>query len=144
VPILDLQQAWTELGRIRTGVQVEFTKNGQTKSRPEKLDTFRLTSRHRPLIEAAVEAYGSAEIRPWGDQWEVITPAKAFDILVPPGQTLTQWNELWSGGGCLRRCDGVTNQIDQSPCACPSDPAAAARRPARTRRPPATRRPACR
>jgi hypothetical protein len=124
VPILDLQQAWTELGRIRTGVQVEFTKNGQTKSRPEKLDTFRLTSRHRPLIEAAVEAYGSAEIRRWGDQWEVITPAKAFDILVPPGQTLTQWNELWSGGGCLRRCDGVTNQIDQSPCACPSDPAA--------------------
>jgi hypothetical protein len=122
-PILDLQQQWTELGRIRTGIQVEFQKGGKTRTRPEKLETFRLTSRHRALIEAAVDAYGDAEVRPWGDQWEVITPAKSFDILVPPGQTLTQWRELWSAGGCIRRCDGVTNRIDGSPCACPADPA---------------------
>jgi hypothetical protein len=133
-PILDLQQQWTELGRIRTGIQVEYVKNGQTRTRPEKLETFRLTSRHRELIDAAVEAYGDAEVRPWGEQWEVVTPAKAFDILVPPGQTLTQWNELWSGGGCLRRCDGVTNHLDHSPCACPADPAE--RRKASTANPP--------
>jgi hypothetical protein len=124
VPIIDLQQRFLELGRIRTGIQVDFEKDGKAKSRPEKLDTFRLTSPNRALLEAAIEAYGQAEIRPWGNQWEVITPAKSFDILVPPGQTLSQWNELWTAAGCLRRCDGVTNAIDNTPCACPKDPAA--------------------
>jgi hypothetical protein len=30
--------------------------------------------------------------------------------------------ELWSGGGCERRCDGVRNVITDSPCECDPDP----------------------
>lgn len=121
MPILDLQQSWQELGRIRIGIQVEYESRGKKGWRPEKLDTIRLTSPNRDLLEAAAIAYGPAEVRAWGDQWEVITRAKVVDILIPPGQTLTQWNELWSGGGVVRRCDGVTNQLNGFPCDCPKD-----------------------
>lgn len=117
MPILNLQRQMRELGRIRTGNQVA-TGNGGRK-RPAKLDTFRLTSSSETLIKAAREAYGGV-VTPWDNngspEWEVITTVDVLDIVVPPGQPVSQWNELWSGGGCLRRCDGFRELLSDTPC----------------------------
>lgn len=122
-PILDLQVRMRELGRIRTGVQVA-TSGG--KRRPSKLEHFRLTSASRTLLEHAAAVYGG-DVRPWaapnGPEFELVTTSDSLDIIVPPGQALSQWYELWSGGGCQRRCDGRLNVITDSPCECPEDPA---------------------
>lgn len=122
MPILTLQRQLREIGRIRTGIQQEYVKDGKTKHRPAKLETFRITSPVKELVDAAAEAYGG-EARAWDGQWEVITEAKTLDIVIPPGQPVSQWMETWSGGGCLRRCDGVTEVLTMSPCMCPADPA---------------------
>jgi hypothetical protein len=120
-PILNLQRQLRELGRIRTGIQVAGSGG---RKRPSKLETFRLTSSSRELVAAAAEAYGGT-VTPWqnGDraEFEVVTTAAVLDIVVPPGQPVSQWYELWSAGGCQRRCDGVTNVLDMTPCACPQD-----------------------
>jgi hypothetical protein len=112
-----------ELGRIRTGVQQEYTdKGGKKRRRPAKLETFRLTSASRDLLEAAATTYGG-RVAPWPEQneFQLVTDVDALDIVVPPGQAMSQWYELWSGGGCQRRCDGVTNVLADAPCACPAD-----------------------
>lgn len=118
MPILDLQQRQRELGRIRIGHKVG------AKGRPEKLDRFRFTSPSKALIESVAQAYGGA-VQQWNgngtEQWEVITEAKRLPILVPP-QPVTQWYELWSGGGCQRRCDGITEQLTDAPCLCSPEP----------------------
>ena len=119
-----LQRRHRELGRIRTGNQ-QPDKNG--KMRPAKLDTFRLTSAQQGLIEEAAGVYGGT-VEPWespnGPQWQVITKAESMRIVIPNGQAISQWLELWTGGGCVRRCDGITEQLTDAPCQCddPSDP----------------------
>jgi hypothetical protein len=128
MPILDLQKRLVELGRIRQGTTTPATsRSGRAFDRPVKLDTWRMTSRDETLIRAAADLYGG-QPAPWRDgaEWEVITGTDQLDILVIPGQTLSQWWELWAqpdGKGavsCLRRCDGQ-EQTDGSPCACPPD-----------------------
>lgn len=114
MPILTLQQRQRELGRIRLGHRVG--KNG----RPEKLDRFRVTSASKPIVESVAAQYGGT-VEVWNDQWEVITDARRIPILVPP-QPVSQFFELWSGGGCTRRCDGVTELLTDSPCLCGPDP----------------------
>lgn len=125
-PIVTIQAAWRELGRIRIGQQVEFVRDGQTKRRPEKLKTFRLTSPHRESLEMAAEIYQGTVQRwaeaPDGDEWELITTTDTLDIIVPKGEPISQWYECWSGGGCTRRCDGVREVLTMSPCKCPTDP----------------------
>lgn len=122
-PILDMQMRLRELGRIRTGIQVA-AKDG--KRRPSKLETFRLTSASLELMEAAAACYGGT-VTPWespsGREYEVVTKVDALPIVIPPGETFSQWYEMWTAAGCARRCDGVTNVIDDQPCACPADPA---------------------
>lgn len=118
-PILDLQQRQRELGRIRIGRKVG------AKGQPEKLDRFRVTSPSRSIVESVAASYGGT-VEAWspdgnGQQWEVITEARSLPILVPP-QPLSQYYELWSGGGCQRRCDGVTELLSDSPCMCDPDP----------------------
>ena len=68
-------------------------------------------------------------VQPWGNapegsgpQWECTVTAPAIDVLVPPGQTYSQWMELWRGGGCVRRCDGRREMLTDSPCMCPDNP----------------------
>jgi len=119
VSILTLQRRLRELGRIRTGVKIAA---GNGRSHPAKLETFRLTSASRDLLEAAAEVYGG-EVRAWpeGDGWELVTAVDALDIVIPPGDSMTQFYEMWSGGGCQRRCDGVTNLLTMEPCLCPAD-----------------------
>lgn len=123
MPILDLQRRARELGRIRIGQAVPITKrNGEPGTRPEKLDRFRLTSASRPLLERVAELYGG-QVQDWTPQgggpagFEVVTDTNRIPILVPP-QPVTQWMELWSGGGCRRRCDTVTELITGDPCIC--------------------------
>lgn len=123
VSTLVIQRSLRRLGRIRTG---NIVAAGQGKTRPAKLDTFRFTSETRSLIDAAQEAFGGT-VRPWTNpatgkqEWEVITETDRLDIVVPPGQPVSQWMELYRQGGCERRCDGVTETISRSPCKCPSD-----------------------
>jgi hypothetical protein len=124
--LADLQRRTRELGRIRIGHQVQ---GGNGKMRPEKLEAFRFTSPSRKKIEAVADIFGgeplpwdrSAEHRP--DEWQVFTTTTELHVIVPPDQTLSQWWEMWSGGGVQRRCDGITRQGKQAgePCLCPAD-----------------------
>lgn len=122
MPILTLQQRLRELGRIRIGQKVA-TSGGKT--RPAKLDRFRLTSPSKELLDRVAKQYGGT-VNPWtpdggAGQYEVITEATRMPIHVPP-QPVSQYFELWSGGGCQRRCDGVTELLKDRPCICGPDP----------------------
>jgi hypothetical protein len=119
VSILDLQRTIAEAGRIRIGQQVP-TSGGRT--RPEKLSTFRLTSPDKRRIEEAAVLFGgrvAAWAAPAGPQWEVVTGTAELQVIVPPqAMAFSQHLELWSAGGCQRRCDGVTEVLSQQPCLC--------------------------
>lgn len=96
-------------------------------TRPVKLETWRITSPSRALVEDLATKKGGV-VEPWespdGPQWEVVTDSDSIDVLIPPGpNALTQWYEMWSGGGCQRRCDGQNDQISGGPCRCPADAA---------------------
>lgn len=121
-PIDQQRRRPPEAGRIRIGV-----KSG---SAMKAIDTFRFTSPHKSAIDELAEQYGG-EARPWSDpmankgQYEVITPAKSIDIMVVPNGLSTGY-ELWTGGGCARRCDGYVVEIavkgmdepQEAPCIC--------------------------
>ena len=122
MPILDLQQRIRELGRIRIGQKVATSSGG---TRPSKLNRFRLTSPSRELLDRVAKQYGGT-VAPWTPdggtgQYEVITEATRMPIKVP-NQPVSQYYELWSGGGCQRRCDGVTELLKDRPCICGPDP----------------------
>lgn len=117
--IIDLQRRLAEVGRIRIGQQVA-TNNGKT--RPAKLATFRLTSADSTRIAQAAQLYGGNPAQwdaPAGPQWEVVTEADALHVIVPPSDmSFSQHYELWSAGGCQRRCDGRHEAISQGACMC--------------------------
>lgn len=121
--LLGLQRRLTEVGRIRLG---ERKPGRGGRAHPVKLTTFRLTSPDRTRIEAAAEIYGGT-VEPWDDQWQVVTASDVLDIAVLPGHSLSQWWELWGRAAgatritCLRRCDGVTEHLTDSPCRCPAE-----------------------
>ena len=122
-PITALRPRIREAGRIRIGEKVR-TKSGKTA--PAKLDVFRLTSPDEQAIRSAAELYGGEPRRwagaPVGEQWEVYTRARALPVLIPPtGMAFSQFFELWSGGGCQRRCDGAREVISDAPCLCAAD-----------------------
>lgn len=126
MPILDMQRRMRELGRIRTGEQVDA---GNGRKRPVKLGTFRLTSVSREYIEHAAQVYGGT-VKPWqsprGPEWETTIESPTLEVIVPPGEAVDPWYELWRAGGCQRRCDGHTNILANEgsggPCECPSKP----------------------
>lgn len=120
--IKNLQQQQTEVGRVRLGILIP-NADPKKRARPAKLDRFRFTSPRKSLIEAVAARYGG-EVRPWqppkgSQQWEVVTKTSEVPVLVPPQDPArSQWLELWSAGGCQRRCDGVTETITAKPCMC--------------------------
>ncbi len=122
MPIIELQRRIVEAGRIRIGQQVD-AGNGRT--RPAKLEHFRLTSADRLRIDQAAAAFGGTVTEwtaPAGKQWQVFTTTDSLDVIVPPSDlSFTQNYELWSAGGCKRRCDGVTELLGDQACVC--DPA---------------------
>lgn len=107
VPIAQLQRRAPEAGRIRLGVKTERAM--------KSIDTFRFTSPHKDAIERLAELYGGTA-KPWSDpkvagsQWEVITETNRIEVLAQPGG-LSTYYELWTGGGCARRCDGVVCEV---------------------------------
>jgi hypothetical protein len=117
MPIINLQRKLTEVGRIRLGAKSD-------KGAPTKLDKFRLTSKSREALEAAAAVYGGT-VKPWngadGDAFELVTQTSVLDVTIPPGSAISQWYEMWSGAGCQRRCDGVTETLSSKPCLCPTD-----------------------
>lgn len=103
-----------EAGRIRTGVKAA-TRNGKTA--PKALGTFRFTSHHRDQIDAIAAIYGGT-VAAWDEpsashphQFQVVTAADRVRVAIPGADALSQWYELWSKGGCLRRCDGETCEV---------------------------------
>lgn len=105
--LLDVQRRFHEIGRIRAGAKT-------AKGAPTKLDTWRLTSPSRDALLAAAERYGGT-VRPWEGQYELVTKADRLDVMLPPRAAGTRAYslayELWSGGGCLRRCDGSSATV---------------------------------
>jgi hypothetical protein len=117
--ILDLQQRLQGAGRIRIGQQV-VTKAG--KMRPTALDTFRLTSSEKSRLDAAAKLYGG-KVEPWDNdgrsEFELITQSDKLPVVVPPSaMSFSQFYELWSAGGCQRRCTGAMELISEQPCLC--------------------------
>ena len=123
IPLNQLDKRAPEAGRIRLGV-----KAGRAM---KSIDTFRFTSPHKDAIERLAELYGGVA-KPWSDakanknQYEVITDANKIEVIVQP-EGLSVWYEMWTGGGCARRCDGEEVQTpskdpnemyDISPCIC--------------------------
>lgn len=118
--IATLQMQARELGRLRSGTT---TVGANGKSRPTRSDTWIMSSHSEDYIRAAAEEWGGTPERwtPMGngaDQWRVITNATALDAILPPGDPLSQANEMWDRGGCQRRCDGITELLSDQPCLC--------------------------
>jgi hypothetical protein len=117
--IISMQRQARELGRLRTG----YTDTSGTKPRPVKSLTWVITSHAENYVQAAADAWGG-DLEKWqplgggAAQWRVISKAVALDAILPPGDPLSQSYELWSGGGCVRRCDGITETLTDCPCLC--------------------------
>lgn len=116
MPLLDIQRRGRQLGRIRIGQKVTTAKG---KIAPGKLDTFRLTTDRADSAQYIADVLGG-EAKPWErGQFEVITSVDELQVMIPPGQVISQWYELWSKGGAQRRCDSVTEKLSNQPCLCP-------------------------
>ncbi len=127
--IIDLNSRPRELGRLRMGEKGSTVKNGRTITFPKRRTEWRLTSEDQDILEAAAELYGGT-VREWTDapteakQWELPTDSDAIDVLVPPvalANPISQFFELWSGGGCQRRCNGQVEVMTGERCVCPVD-----------------------
>lgn len=125
MPLLDLQKSLRLLGKIRLGEQ-KTSANG--KSYPSKLSNWRFTSPSVELLEHAADVYGGS-VRIWegapteGVQYELYATTDRLQVVVPPDNALIQDYEMWSAGGCVRRCSGTgqTEQLSGNPCLCPVD-----------------------
>lgn len=109
VPIANMARRIPEAGRIRFGV-----KSGKAM---RALSTFRFTSHDREALDQIAALYGG-DVKPWSDpkaaegQFEVITQASEIRVVLPPDPLGgTPVYELWGGGGCERRCDGLNAQV---------------------------------
>lgn len=118
VPIANMQRRMPEAGRIRIGVKTKGTsKQGKEYESPKALNTFRFTSHDQEALAQVATTYGGT-VKPWSDpkaaegQFEVITEASEIRVVLPPDPLGgTPLYELWGGGGCERRCDGLTAQV---------------------------------
>lgn len=125
--VIGVQKRMMQLGRVRIGEK-------GPKGEPRKIDTFRFTSASQALLEAVAATYGGKvsewEGAPDEGYFQVTTTAKELRIILPPvfsaadgtpTTSYSQWYELWSGGGCQRRCDGQTESLSGQPCMCNPD-----------------------
>lgn len=117
MPILDLQLRLRQLGTLRMGELV--TKNGKTF--PSTRDTWRVTTSDEKIAAAIAERFGGT-VSEWdsksAERLVVDTDTKALPVAVVPGHAISQWYELWAGGGCKRRCDGVDEAVSGGACLC--------------------------
>tara|TARA_B100001146_G_C16179491_1_gene433957 strand:+ start:383 stop:1189 length:807 start_codon:yes stop_codon:yes gene_type:complete len=96
------------------------------------LDTFRFTSKDREALCQIADCYGGV-VEEWTphrskeQQWQVISGSSEIRVFLPQN-SIDVWYEEWSGGGLVRRCDGLNAQveiqtpdgtdIDMIPCHC--------------------------
>jgi hypothetical protein len=130
IPINQRPKRLAEAGRIRFGIKVPTRrKDGTVGEAPQAIDTFRFTSPDESSIRALAALYGGEAAR-WDEpkaairnQWQVVTNATEIGVVLAP-EALSCWYEQWTGGGCVRRCDGITCQvavgedIEQVECLC--------------------------
>lgn len=120
--IINHQRQARELGRLRTGYSV-LNSDPNKRPRPVKSKTWVISSHAEHYVAKAAELYGGKVERwqPQGNgapQFRVITEAEQIDAVLPGGDPLSQYNEMWTKGGCARRCDGQTEQLSKRPCLC--------------------------
>lgn len=118
MPIKALQQRLTQVGVIRLG---EKRLSRDNKPYPAKLETFRLTSPSRHLIETVAELYGG-QVRDWpdgpsGPEYQVVTTVTELPVYVLP-QRIDPNLELWGNRHRIRLCDGEVERIRNTPCLC--------------------------
>ena len=115
VPIIERQRAISRIGEIRIGGEKGERAPGK------KLESFRLTSQHRDVIERAASLYGGTPAA-WesqtGPAWQLYTAKSALPVLVVVGYSLRQMYELYEGATCTRRCDGEEEQFTGKACLC--------------------------
>lgn len=123
MPLLDVQRRIARTGAIRLGNQVPIGgtyANGKPKTRPNKLDSFRITSPHRSVMDAVAALFGGI-VTPWagasGPEFEVITTVRELPVLVPQ-QVIDPNYELWGNKYKDRCCDGKTERLRGIPCLC--------------------------
>jgi hypothetical protein len=133
-PIAGLAFRGRELGRLRMGEKVDTgrKKDGRPVYRPEKLDTWRLTSTDWRRIKAAADAYGgepetwaeapgwNAEKQTGARQFQVTVTADAIPVQVPDPVEWDQAMEAWTAGERTRRCNRVVMDTGEE-CACAVD-----------------------
>ncbi|WP_370665376.1 hypothetical protein [Streptomyces sp. IBSBF 2507] len=111
----NIQARAAEHGRLRTG----YTQG----NRPMRSSTWVVTSHSEEHVATAAKLWGG-EPEQWSplnstiSQWRVITKASSIEALITPGDPLNQYNEMWSKGGCQRRCDGETELLSRQSCLC--------------------------
>lgn len=111
----NIQARAAEHGRLRTG----YTQG----NRPMRSSTWVITSHSEEHVSTAAKLWGG-EPEQWSPlnstitQWRVITKASSIEALITPGDPLNQYNEMWSKGGCQRRCDGETEMLSRQACLC--------------------------
>lgn len=100
-----------EAGRIRIGMRVP-NKSGKG-THPEKLSTFRLTSKDQWMLQAAqLNPDIGGELREWQDapgeakQWELLTETDTLRVLIPTLQSFSVSYEQWRSDMCHFRCNG--------------------------------------
>lgn len=123
--LVDVRHRLRDLGRIRAGDY----DDGAVRAG----ETWRLTSPHRDLLDAAAALWGGVveafDRRDTDDRFEVTVGVDELEVLVPPQDVAAgQWYEAWSASGLRRRCDGdaVVEGADldgrpSSPCLCDPD-----------------------
>lgn len=118
--ILTLQRQVRELGRLRAGLTVATAKGG---TRPTSSRNWILTSSNREYLDVAAQLWGG-QVEEWQPQgngpkaWRITTETPVIDAILPPGDPLSQHLEMWSRGGCQRRCDGEREMLSDSACLC--------------------------
>lgn len=117
-PIATITPRYREVGRLRLG---EAVTGPGGRTRPQALETWRLTSPHADPIAAAARLWGGT-VGEHDGVYDLVTEASTLPVLVPDQDPLqAQWLEEWSAGGLVRRCDGIT-QVSGEPCLRDEDP----------------------
>ena len=123
MPLIDVQRRMYGMGAIRLGNKVptgRTNQKGEMITRPNKLDTFRITSPHRDVIDLVAKRYGGT-VSVWGGakgpEFETITTVTELPILVP-NQIIDPNYELWGNKFRARWCDGARERIRGGPCLC--------------------------
>lgn len=130
MPIKDIQARHNPVGEIRIGDKVTFRdRDGNTRSRPTTIDTFRFTSTNRIILQCVAQLYGG-EIIPWdgkGGGLQLVTERDELPVVIRPDRNFvfTQNYELYGKsqgavrGRLLRRCDSeIESSGEPRPCLC--------------------------